>query len=1075
MRYSSDMKLLGLITTVLVALFLTAITTCAVTKKEEVAALRMAIEDLQKSFPNGYVQGNDFLDRLRSTQKPEELAALKKEALLANPLLDFERLLVIRRRIGKDANRFDGGMWGFNSKSLGIPDTGSGNTILPRNGFDNEIALVSTLRHAGDITTLYRPNDKVFVGDVDLHWDADRMLFSSLDKRGRWQIFEIGSDGKGLRQVTPGLHEDVDNYDACYLPDGGIIFGSTRTFQRVPCRSTMQTPITLMYRMNADGTGIRQLTFDQDHNWCPTVLPNGRVMYLRWEYSGIPHGASRILFNMNPDGTGQTAYYGSNSHWPNCVFFARPVPGHAGMFTGVVSGNHDVPRMGELILFDRNRSTFEADGVVQRIPGRGKKVVPIIADTISRNSWPKFLHPWPLSDKYFIAACKPNRDSLWGIYLLDVFDNMLLLHEEAGSALLEPVPLRKTKTPPVVPHMVDPKCGDAVVYLADVYKGNGLTGVPRGTVKQLRLFTYHFQYLDMRPNVRNSVGGDGPWEPLRVLGTVPVEADGSASFRVPANTPISIQPLDQNGAALQLMRSWFTAMPGESVSCIGCHEPQNEVPPVAVTIAAKRKPSEIKPWYGPTRGFSFVREVQPVLQRHCAGCHDGKSRPDEKALPDLRHVPGIVAGETYSPPYRNLYPYTRTPSLESDMHMLVPGDFHADNSEVIQMLRKGHHGVRLSAEAWDRLITWIDLCVPFYGTWNELAGLDSVRKSSARRLEMQKLYAGISDDPEAVPEQPPMPEPVIPEKENVIANHPALDGWPFDSNEARRRQSASLQIEREVILTEGIKMTLMYIPSGKFIMGDAEGCSDERPLVKVDIEKPFWMGKFEVTNQQLAQFDPLHDSRWIKGPGQQYSDAQRGWRVNGANQPVVRISWQKAMAFCSWLSAKTGEEFALPTEAQWEYACRAGTDTRLWYGEPQADFSKLASVADGTLNKARSALRKKSLIRTTPALMTIFRPAFSDKGNDGAIVSADVGRYMPNAWGLHDMHGNAAEWTLSTYREYPYRADDGRNDPLTSGNKVVRGGSFHDRPTTCRSAYRLSYPPWRRVFNVGFRVICPID
>ena len=179
------------------------------------------------------------------------------------------------------------------------------------------------------------------------------------------------------------------------------------------------------------------------------------------------------------------------------------------------------------------------------------------------------------------------------------------------------------------------------------------------------------------------------------------------------------------------------------------------------------------------------------------------------------------------------------------------------------------------------------------------------------------------------------------------------------------------------------------------------------------------------------------------------------------------------MEFCQWLSKKTGQTFTLPTEAQWEYACRSGTDTPLWYGQLDADFSKTASLADGTITKACLALRRKSLIRTTPALMSLVRPAFSEKGNDGAIVSAEVGKYLPNAWGLHDMHGNAAEWTRSTYKPYPYRANDGRNAPNTGGRKVVRGGSFHDRPAAAASAHRLSYPSWRRIFNVGFRIVAP--
>ena len=1056
--------------------------------KAELTALRMAIEDLRRSSPHKYQRGAEFLTRLTrieeqagegpdeelSEQQRSDFIALKREALAANPLLDFERLLMIRRRIGREANQFSKD-WKFNYRTVGIPDTGSGNTILPRKGFDNEIAVLSSVRDIGTATTLHRPNSDVFVGDIDLHWDAEKMLFSSLDANGRWQIFELGTDGRNLRQVTPGLYSDVDNYDACYLPDGGIVFGSTRSFQRVPCRSTMQTPITLLYRMNAEGTDIRQLTFDQDHNWCPTVLSNGRIMYLRWEYSGIPHGASRVLFQMNPDGTGQAAYYGSNSHWPNGVFFARPVPGHSGMFTGVISGNHDVPRMGEMILFDRNKGTFEADGVVQRLPGRGKKVIPIIQDAIVADSWPKFLHPYPLSDKYFLTACKPTPTSLWGIYLVDVFDNLLLLREEPGSALLEPIPLLKTPRPPVIPSGVAPHRKDALVHLADVYQGKGLAGVPRGTVKQLRLFTYHFQYIDMLPSIRNSVGGDGPWEPLRVLGTVPVEADGSASFRVPANTPISVQPLDEKGAALQLMRSWFTAMPGETVSCVGCHESPSETPSVAVSMAAKRTPSEITPWYGPTRGFSFEREVQPVLQKYCVGCHDGKPREDGKRPPDLRQVQGTGAIGEYSPSYRTLYAYTRTPSLESDMHMLVPGDFHADNSELVRMLRGGHHGVKLPSEAWDRLTTWIDLCVPYYGTWHELAGPKTVTRGSDRRRAMRKLYAGIDEDPEAVPAQAtPAPVPIIPEIQAVGAKPPTPAGWPFDAEEARRRQSVARKIQRDILLGDGVPLTLVYIPAGHFVMGDEAGSDDERPLTPVRIDKPFWIGKLEVTNQQLAQFDAQHDSRWVKGPGLQYTDADRGWRVNGPRQPVVRISWQRAMEFCRWLSEKTGETYTLPSEAQWEYACRAGTATPLSYGGPDVDFSEMANVADRTLIEACFALRRKSLPRTTPTLQTLVRPAFSDMGNDGTIVSADVGQYLPNAWGLHDMHGNAAEWTRSTYRPYPYRADDGRDDPTTDSRKVVRGGSFHDRPVSCRSACRVSYPSWRRVFNVGFRVICPI-
>ena len=182
----------------------------------------------------------------------------------------------------------------------------------------------------------------------------------------------------------------------------------------------------------------------------------------------------------------------------------------------------------------------------------------------------------------------------------------MLLKEEEGRALLEPIPLRPTPRPPVIPDQTDPETDEGTVFLADIYAGPGLQGVPRGAVKQLRVFTYHFAY-QKQAGINHRVGADGPWEVKQVLGTVPVEADGSAFFRVPAKTPISLQPLDAEGKALQLMRSWMTVMPGETRSCVGCHEDTAEGPPAAIptSMAGLQRPLKISEWYGPVRGFSF--------------------------------------------------------------------------------------------------------------------------------------------------------------------------------------------------------------------------------------------------------------------------------------------------------------------------------------------------------------------------------------------------------------------------------------------------------------------------------------
>ena len=167
------------------------------------------------------------------------------------------------------------------------------------------------------------------------------------------------------------------------------------------------------------------------------MLPDGRALYLRWEYSGLAHFVSRILFTMNPDGTGQRQYLGGGDYWPNAVFYARPCPGDPGKTIGIVTGHHGVKRMGELVLFDRNRPGKGVSSAVQRIPGYGKKVESVILDELVDESWPKFLHPYPLSRDLHLAAVQLNRADKYGIYLVDTFDNFVLLHEEPGWAMLE--------------------------------------------------------------------------------------------------------------------------------------------------------------------------------------------------------------------------------------------------------------------------------------------------------------------------------------------------------------------------------------------------------------------------------------------------------------------------------------------------------------------------------------------------------------------------------------------------------------------------------------------------------------
>lgn len=975
-----------------------------------------------------------------------KFAALQKAALLANPELDFDELLFIRR----------------NPKNLGLPTNYEGNSSLAPTGYGNDLSVFNF--RTGESSVLFKPQNDEFLGDVELHYDADKLLFSSPDVAAgnRWRVWELPLNAEnakltaGTPTVLPLIDEtDVDNYDACYLPDGRVIFCSSACFSGVPCINGVGHVCNL-YIKELDGS-VRQLTIEQDHDWYPTVLNNGRIMYLRWEYSDLPHAFSRILFHMNPDGTNQAELYGSGSYWPNAIFFARPIPGDPSKFVGIVAGHHEINRRGDLVLFDPSLGRQENEGAIQRIPGYGKKVEAVALDLPIAQTWPKFLHPYPVSETTFIVSCQRSASSPWTLCLVDVFDNIVTLKEEPEFALLEPVPFRETERQPIVSDRIDRTSETADVFIADLYEGEGLKGVPRGTVKSLRIFSYHFGYQEMGAEPY-SVGLDGPWDPRRILGTVPVCEDGSVSFKVPAYTPFSIQPLDAEGKAVQLMRSWITAQPGEPVSCVGCHEKQNSTSPTNPrTMAAQSKPVEIAPFYGPARGFSFNREVQPVLDRYCVDCHQAEPQSEKLAeifgsdpipeLPDFRTGPAkplldngnyINQASRFSPSYYQLRRFVRTPTKESQMATLNPYEFHADMTQLMQILQNGHYGVELDQESWDRLITWIDLNAPFHGNWNDVRGGEApelVQNQWRRRTELRRLYASTAasfeDDPTAAPTATAEISP-----ESTAATAEVTSFVPVVSTVSPQtptsKNAADAPETLTIPLSETISLELVRVPGADY-----------------------YAGRFEVTNEQFALYDPTHKSGMEFGDFIHFSPGERGWSVSRAEQPVVRVSWNEAEAFCRWLSEKTGREFFLPTAEQWKNAAAAGTTTPFWFGGADADYSTKENLADSRYS-AIDPFGWEGRVETLPA----WRPS-DVQIDDRSRVSARVGSYAPNPWGLFDVQGNAAEWTST-------------EETLANGDvkKVVCGGSWTTPARYGTIDAKRSFRPFTKPADVGFRVFC---
>ena len=267
-----------------------------------------------------------------------------------------------------------------------------------------------------------------------------------------------------------------------------------------------------------------------------------------------------------------------------------------------------------------------------------------------------------------------------------------------------------------------------------------------------------------------------------------------------------------------------------------------------------------------------------------------------------------------------------------------------------------------------------------------------------------------------------------------------------------------------------MNLELALVPAGNFVMGSATGHPGEQPETVVTVDTPFWVATTEITNAQYACFDGTHDSRVESKHGYQFG--VHGYPLNTPEQPVVRISWEEAMAFCAWLRETTGAPFRLPSEAEWEYACRAGSSEAYSFGSSGSDFTAYANFGDQQLARYASDPYTLDVALPNPGKYDDWIPR-DTRFDDGGFVSMPVAHYRPNAWGLYDMHGNVWEWTLSSNTPYPYDANDGRNEAESTEHRVVRGGSWYDRPHRASSSYRLSYAPWQRVFNVGFRVVCP--
>ena len=563
---------------------------------------------------------------------------------LKNPLFDFDRVLFAKGAPGRYPHISDqyygwwsrpgGGIFLLRGIKSGKPDllcltTGfaEGSFIRPELSFDGRKAIFSYAKYYAHVSNLPNKADK-----KDVPEDAF------------YHIYEMNIDGTGCRQVTRGKYDDID---ARYLPDGDIVFVSTRKGRAVQCSkaNTMATltntamdsyvrcggdnyrpvPVFTLHRMDAIGSNIWPISAFENFEWAPSVANDGRVLFTRWDYIDRSNANFFSLWSCNQDGSNAQLVYGNFTVRPQMKMEARAIPNSRKIvFT---AGAHHSNNGGSLVLLDRRCGTEEAEPLVRLTPE-----VPFP----ETEAWPEtyYANPYPLSEEYYLVAWSDqkllrNPVNATGIYFYDAFGNLDLIYRDPALSSSCPVPVRPRSVPSVTPdgNVVKSDRGSAFI-LQDVYQG--LPGISRGTVKRLRIVGVPPKTQPFMNNPNLGVSSEDPGK--FVIGTVPVEADGSAHFYCPPGIPVFFQALDEQGMAMQTMRTLTYVWPQQTLSCVGCHESRQMAPMAGGTrpTAFLRQPSKITPGPDGAWPLRFDKLVQPALDRHCVSCHrtdSGKGRP----------------------------------------------------------------------------------------------------------------------------------------------------------------------------------------------------------------------------------------------------------------------------------------------------------------------------------------------------------------------------------------------------------------------------------------------------------------
>lgn len=705
-----------------------------------------------------------------------EACALRRSIALKNPLLaGFNDVLFIKRHycpndpgVETAGNHMVDQFFGFNAAP-------GGGLFLLKNAFSDSPEVVNVLENSvvqnGRLKGVKLDSSWGFLAP-HLTYDGKQIYFAATDTKSQrnayvwtednsYHIFRVNVDGTELTQLTDGPYDDID---PCLLPNGRVVFISERRGGYGRCHAR-PCPSYTLHSMNPDGSDITMLSCHETNEWAPNVDKNGMLMYTRWDY--VDRGACQAHhpWSAFPDGRDPRAIQGNYTEdehaRPHFETSLKQVP-DSHLLIATACGHH-TQNFGSVILIDPLVEDDETGGdpmaPIQRVTP--DQLFPE-AEIGVHGPPTNYGQPYPLSEDFYLvvydafsgSAKGPQND--FGVYLLDSFGNKILLYRDPEISCQHPIPLMARQVPPVIPHKTlvgipeserdriavpEELPKTATVGVVDVYKS--IRPFPEGKkIKELRIV----QVLPKTTTHANVpwIGFGGDNSARKVLGTVPVEEDGSARFEAPVNVPFYMQVLDEDGVAVQTMRSATYVHPGETLTCLGCHEGRyntNQNADAVTPTAFTRAPSEIKPDVEGSNPFSYARMIQPILDRHCVECHEQQTQEGRGF--SLARGP---KDQYFFTSYFNLRPFIyvtgngnanpkapveEQPTTGYSWNLFTkartfPGQFGANASRLWELLQEGHEDVELAPEEKRAIALWLDNNCDFFGAY-ELDTLDAQR------------------------------------------------------------------------------------------------------------------------------------------------------------------------------------------------------------------------------------------------------------------------------------------------------------------------------------------------------------